>query len=151
MTDSGANTDLNAPVDTGAITPEQATSLLDQMTKDYRAAHPDPLGLSPEQASVELAKIAKAAPEATEGGLSPYKTLSFAAGLSEVGIPLEAIAATLAGDGFTAEDVAWAQTQRARLLGDQEFIAKYLKGDREAVHWMTAVNAIISTGAAEAK
>src|SRR5262249_11790010 len=114
------------------------------------AANPDPFGLSPEQATAKLAEIAKAAPSPSEGGLSPYKTLAFAATLAEAGIPPEAIKATLTGT-FTAEDVAWAKTQRARLMGDKEFVGKYLSGDRQANHWMTAVNAILTAGAAEEK
>jgi len=48
-------------------------------------ANPDPLRLSHDEATAQLAAIAKTAPQSSEGGLSEYKTLSFAAGLAEAG------------------------------------------------------------------
>jgi hypothetical protein len=139
----------DAPIDYSAISSEQATTLLDRMTADHRAANPDPLKLTPAEASAKLTESAKAVPQASDGGLSPYKTLSFAAALDEAGIPPEGIRTVLEDKKFTAADVHWARGLKARMTSDPEFIKALLGGSQTARHEFTATMAILSSKAAE--
>jgi hypothetical protein len=164
--------DLSKPPDVSLLTREQASTLLDQMTKDHVAANPDLLKLSPEQADQALQQMAKAPPAqvadpigaALKGELrndvmmtstlespmlSPYKLNDVVSTLREIGFPDAGIRRILEGTKCTAEDVAWARREKDRVLSDQGFIKKYLEGSRAERHWMTGLDALLSAGAAE--
>jgi hypothetical protein len=91
----------------------------------------------------------------TEGNLSTRNLVLSAEWLREIGVPPEGVKHVIeslqpgATSKFTKEDVAWARSNRDRLMQTQEWVDRLLKGDGAARHALVALNAILVAGAAE--
>jgi hypothetical protein len=66
------------------------------------------------------------------------------------GIPSEVIGQALKGEPVSQAEFDAAAKVKADLLGNKEFVVKYLSGDREAVRQMTLLNVISVAGAKRA-
>jgi hypothetical protein len=137
----------DGPPDISAISQEQAGQLLDRMVAAHRNANPEPFKLTTAEADDKLTEITKAALTPSDGRLSPYKTLAFAAALDEAGIPAAGIKTILEDNKFTAADVEWARGVKTRMISDSEFTKALVGGNAKARHEFTAVMAILCSQA----
>lgn len=85
----------------------------------------------------------------TDGQISISKQLTVAATLKELGIERGAVKQVLSGDGVSAEEFAAAQALKADLMGDPDFVKRYLAGSRAEVRKMTLVGIVLSNGIRE--
>lgn len=83
--------------------------------------------------------------------LTTYKQLQAASWMKQDGLPADAIRQIFEGKGVSAAEHAAAVELRATKLGNKDWTAKLLTGDREAVREMELLNIIIVGGVAEEK
>jgi hypothetical protein len=95
-----------------------------------------------------IAGTAKVEPfETTTGGqISTYNAMQTAAGLREIGLTDSQIKQALAGKPVPKAEYDAIKTMRSDRLGNQEWTAKYLKGDAQARREMALMNTVIVNG-----
>jgi hypothetical protein len=82
--------------------------------------------------------------------LTGHNAMQAAADLRERGIDDAIIKQALAGDGVSEAEYSAAVKLKADLLGDSDFVKKWLGGDRAAAQRMTAIHIILANGVKKA-